>query len=223
MAVTLIGHLTARVLPERTRPVQAIIVHTTGDRDLDKILRWYGSPDGLQPHYVIAVDGAIYRIAWEDRVAWHSKIDPLEARLYQRGYQEWSRWHWPLGADAPRCLGEDEFAGYRSWRARWRDGRGYQSPLELVTGDHPNSVSVGIELQATDKSGVFADAQYDRLAALCVDIAGRQQLQLDADHVLAHQDVSPMRRSTSAGGWDPGELFQWNRLWDLVRTASPMT
>lgn len=221
MAVQIIGKLTARALPERTRPIVAIIGHTTGDQDLDKILHWYDSPDGLQPHYVIGVDGTIYRIAWEDHVAWHAKIDPLEARLYQRGYQEWSRWNWPLGGAAPQHLGADEYPGYRFWRTKWREGRGYQSPLDLITGDHPNSVSVGVELQATNKPGVFTDAQYDRFAALCVDIATRNQLQLDATTLLGHSDVSPMRRSNAAGGWDPGELFDWNHVWDLIRGVPP--
>lgn len=219
MAVQIIGALTKRVLPERTRKIAAIILHTTGDQNLDKILRWYDSPDGLQPHYVIACDGTIYRIAWEDHVAWHAKIDALEARLYQQGYQNWSRWNWPIGADAPKHLGEDEFAGYRSWRTRWREGKGYQSPLDLVTGDHPNSVSVGIELQATAKPGAFTDVQYATMAALVVDVGQRNGLSLDASSVLAHQDVSPMRRSSLSGGWDPGDLFDWNRTWDLIHAV----
>jgi N-acetyl-anhydromuramyl-L-alanine amidase AmpD len=110
--------------------------------------------------------------------------------------------------------------GYRFWRDTWR-AAGLQSPLELVTGDHPNGVSVGIELQEPDSPlpDSFTDAQYTALAQLLLDVGQRQGVPLDRRHVLAHQDVSPMRRSTAAGGWDPGMAFKWNRLWDLVRAG----
>jgi N-acetyl-anhydromuramyl-L-alanine amidase AmpD len=199
--------------------VPAVIIHTTGESDFDRIMRFYQSPDGLQPHYVIDVTGTIRRLAFEDRVAWHAKIEPLEARLYQCGYGDWSCWHWPLGKDAPEHVGQ-EFSGYRFWRDTWR-AAGLQSPIELVTGDHPNGVSVGIELQQPDRSlpDCFTDAQYTALAQLLIDVGQRQGVPLDRQHVLAHQDVSPMRRSTMAGGWDPGMSFRWNRLWDLVRAG----
>jgi N-acetyl-anhydromuramyl-L-alanine amidase AmpD len=218
MGVQIIGAPTARKLPPRSGPIKASIVHTTGDTDLDKILRWYESADGLQPHYMIATDATIRRFVMEDHIAWHAKIDPAEARLYQRGYGEWSCWTWPLSAGAPVHVGQ-EFSGYRMWRDRWP---GLQSPLELVTADHPNSVSVGIELQQPVKPGpgIFTPGQYQALAELLVDIHGRTGVPLDRQHVLGHSDCSPMRRSTAAGGWDPGVTFDWNRLWDLVRAVS---
>jgi N-acetyl-anhydromuramyl-L-alanine amidase AmpD len=216
MSVQIIGSLTARQLPQRGGPIKAIIVHTTGDTDFNKIMTWYRSRDGLQPHYMIDHEGTIRRLVLEDYIAWHCKIEPLEARLYQRGYGEWSEWHWPLGGFAPKHVGA-EFIGYRSWRETW--GSRYQSPLELVTGDHPNTVSVGIELQSTGTLGAFTDAQYVSLAALVQDIHDRQGVALDREHVLGHQDCSPMRRSTAMGGWDPGDRFDWLRLWDLVRSG----
>jgi N-acetyl-anhydromuramyl-L-alanine amidase AmpD len=219
MGVQIMGALTARKLPQRTLPIKAFVVHTTGDTDLDKIMRWYRSADGLQPHLVIALDGTVYRVVMEDHVAWHAKIEPLEARLYQRGYAEWSCWTWPLGKNGPIHIGQ-EFSGYRGWRDTWR-AAGLQSPLELVTGDHPNSCSIGCELQQPEKPGpgIFTPAQYQSLAGLLVDVHERIGLPLDRRHVLGHSDVSPMRRSTAAGGWDPGVSFDWNRLWDLVRAA----
>src|SRR5262249_24444227 len=109
--------------------ISAIVVHTTGNTDLEAVLRFYQSPDGLQPHYVIALDGTIRRIAWEHRVAYHCKIDPTESRLYRLGYGEWSRWRWQ--DDRAVQLG-DEFPAYRGWRDEWR-AAGLESPLELAT------------------------------------------------------------------------------------------
>jgi N-acetyl-anhydromuramyl-L-alanine amidase AmpD len=212
--VQIIGALTRRALPERTHPISAIVVHTTGNTDLDAVLRFYQSADGLQPHYVIALDGTIRRIAWEHQVAYHCKIDPAEARLYRLGYVEWSRWRWQ--DDRPIQLG-DEFSGYRWWRDEWR-AAGLESPLELVTGEHPNSVSIGIELQQPTKPGpdIFTDAQYQALGELATDIHARVGVSLDRQHVLGHQDCSPMRRCVPAGGCDPGRAFRWSRLWELL-------
>lgn len=207
MGIQIIGSLTRRKLSERTQPIVADVVHTTGDTDLDKILRFYLRSDGLQPHYVIAVGGTIYRTAWEEQVAYHCKIEPAEARLYQLGYEEWSNWVWrserPQRVDAP-------FPGYAQWRATWP---GLRSPLDLITGEHPNSRSIGIELQQPVKPGpdIFTDDQYASLRALLADIHSRRGGTLDRQHVLGHYDCSPMRRSTSAGGWDPGVKFNWTR------------
>jgi N-acetyl-anhydromuramyl-L-alanine amidase AmpD len=217
MGVQIIGALTARKLPKRTSPITSFVVHTTGDTDIDKIMRWYRSEEGLQPHHLISLDGTIYRLVVDDQVAWHAKIEPLEARLYQRGYEEWSRWHWPLGAGAPQHLGK-EFAGYRMWRDTWPR---LQSPLELVTGQSPNRVSIGCELQQPEHPGpgIFTPEQYRSLAALLVDVHDRHSVPLDRQHVLGHSDCSPMRRSKPEGGWDPGVAFDWERLWQLVHAA----
>lgn len=219
MSVQIIGALTRRKLPQRTQPIAAVVVHTTGDTDIEKILRFYQADDGLQPHYVIDVAGTVRRCAWEHQVAYHCKIDPAEARLYQLGYQEWSTWVWR--DERPVHVG-NEFTGYRFWHAQWS---GLQSPLELVTGAHPNSSSIGIELQQPAKPGadIFTDAQYAALAALLLDIHEREGVPLDRRHLLGHSDCSPMRRCNSTGSWDPGQRFSWNRVWDLLGRAGMVT
>jgi N-acetyl-anhydromuramyl-L-alanine amidase AmpD len=217
MSVQIIGALTARTLPSRDpSTICAVIVHTTGDTDAAKIMAFYRAPDGLCPHYMIAYDGAIYRIAWEDQIAWHCKIDPAEARLYQLGYSEWSTWAWQN--DRPVNTGS-EYPGYRQWRDTWR-AAGLQSPLELITGSHPNSSSVGVELQqpVNPTADIFTDAQYSALAALLVDVGSRTRISLTREHVLGHSDCSPMRRCNTRGSWDPGRDFSYNRLWDEIGT-----
>ena len=206
---------TRRELPQRVGAPVAILLHTTGTQDLDAVLRWYTAPDGLQPHYLIETIGTVRRIASEDLVAYHCAIRPAEARLYQRGYQEWSQWVWR--GDAPAHRGEEQ-PNYREWRDTWR-AKGLQSPLDLCTRDHPNTRSVGIELQQPTHPAedIFTDAQYTALAELLKDVGGRNSIPLTRDHVLGHYDCSPMRRSTAIGSWDPGRAFGWNRLWDLVR------
>ncbi len=210
----IISEPTERKLLIRQEDIAAFILHTTGDTDLGKILRYYRSKDGLQPHYVIALDGTVYQIAAEDLIAYHAKIEASEARLYERGFSEWSCWVWHQ--DQAVHVGEFQ-SNYVQWRDTWQP-LGLQSPLDLVTNEHPNSRSIGIELQQPVRPGadIFTDAQYASLCGLLVDSGKRNKVPIDRTHVLGHYDVSPMRRSTARGSWDPGNI-NWNKIWDGVR------
>lgn len=70
-----------------------------------------------------------------------------------------------------------------------------------------NSMSIGIEIQ---NPGIgngypdFPDKQMARVVALAKDIVKRRGIR--REHVLAHSDVAPLRKS------DPGEKFDWRRL-----------
>ena len=204
------------VQPSRTERVQCVVIHATGETDLDKLLSYYtGNDEHVSPHYMVQTTGSVRRFHEGARIAYHAGIKPAEARLYQLGYGEWSQWHWVDGA--PKHLGQ-EFTGYRTWRQTWYD-RGCQSPLDLAGNSHPNAVSIGIELQSPEfqTKHIFEDEQYEALAALLVEVCHCHGVPLDREHLLGHYDVSPMRRSTEHGSYDPGERFDWLRLWDLVR------
>lgn len=212
---------TRHTLPKRLKPPAAIVLHTTGETDLDKIVDWYtdklgNNTDAVAPHYMISVLGSVRRIVPEDRVAYHCKIAPEEAYLYRLGYDVWSTWLWREGR--PPVRSGQEYSGYVQWRDNWR-ARGLQSPLELVTGARPNTASVGIEIQqpVSPSPDVFTDEQYDALAELLVDLWVRLRIPLDREHVLGHYDCSPMRRCDKRGSTDPGRNFNYPRLWDLVR------
>ena len=51
----------------------------------------------------------------------------------------------------------------------------------------------------------FTDAQYDALKALVEDICQRNNIPMDREHIIGHQEYSPKKK-------DPGELFDWSRL-----------
>lgn len=213
--------LTARELPRREGLVSAIVLHTTGDTDLAKILKFYQSPDGLQPHYVVAVDGSIYHTAHESRVAYHCMIAAVEAAVYAQSFERWSRCVWQDASSQALDLGALQ-SRYGAWRDEWLIGRGKQSPLELATGRRPNLASVGIELQASDKEppAGFTDAQYKAAARLVANVAGRRGVPIDREHVLGHADCSPLRRCGAAGPWDPPRAFDWPRFLSLARAAA---
>ncbi len=203
---------TKRDLPVRSGTVKAVVIHTTGETDLDKALAWYQREDGLQPHYVIGWAGEIYQIVDEAQVAYHAGLQAWEAALYRMGFTTWSHWTWK---NEIRTYLGDEFPGYRNWRDTWV-ARGIQSPLDLITGERPNSVSVGIELlePVTPTKDKFTDAQYEALAALVDDIGGRHGLNLNREDLLQHSDISPIRRCNIHGPTDPGAGFNVLRLFD---------
>ncbi len=197
--------------------MRAVILHDTGEADLDKILKFYTAPDGLGPHYFIEVTGTIRRLVDEDHIAYHAKIEESEARLYMAGYSNWCKWSW--GSEGPFCVGA-EMSNYAAWKEQWMS-HGYRSPLDLVTRDHPNSCSIGIELQHPSEPTPlwFTPEQYAAAGELIADICKRRSLVVSRETVLTHADVSPMRRCNSHGPWDPPGSFSFNELWDAMRPA----
>lgn len=214
MALNIIDFPTKRVLPPRTKSINSVVIHTTGETDLDKILAWYTNTNGLQPHYLIETTGTIRRIVDEARIAWHTKIEPLEASAYSKGWDYWSRCTWIEKSKAVQ-ISPNPYAGYTSWSNTWR-ARKIEHPLQLVTGSSPNSVSLGIELQQPDKNSItptiFTPEQYDSLDELLGDICVRHDVPRKRNPILGHYDCSPMRRCTIRGGWDPGDAFDWARV-----------
>lgn len=107
----------------------------------------------------------------------------------------------------------------RAWHAgvgQWLDDEKYTNKM--------NKYAVGIEVvgigsqtdmkpfltkkqyNRLDKSLIgFTDAQYDTLKLLVADICQRNDIPLDREHVIGHQEFSPKKT-------DPGELFDWSRI-----------
>lgn len=62
------------------------------------------------------------------------------------------------------------------------------------------------EYQALDPALIgYTDAQYAALKDLVADICQRNDIPLDRDHIIGHQEFSPHKT-------DPGELFDWERV-----------
>lgn len=215
---------TQRALPYRTAAIGCIVVHTTGDTDWAAILRFYTDAQGFQPHYAIEQDGTIHQIVDEDVVAFHVGMSNTEIGHYQQGYNHWShiRATQNQGTWSYTDTGA-ELANYGTWRDTWLSAP-VQSPLDLATGANPNSVSVGIELEAPENAertpDIFSDAQYDALIRLLASISTRNSLSIDRAHILGHYDANPFNRSNASGGWDPGEAFNWTRAIDGAAQAA---
>ena len=108
-------------------------------------------------------------------------------------------------------------------RSAWHAGVGTWLNDEKYT-NKMNKYSIGIEVMAigsyNDMSGYltkkeynalpeehigYTDAQYEALKTLVADICFRNNIPLDRQHVIGHQEFSPKKK-------DPGELFDWSRI-----------
>ena len=108
-------------------------------------------------------------------------------------------------------------------RSAWHAGYGTWLDDEKYT-NKMNKYSIGIEVMAIgsqqDMSGYlhdweykklddslkgYTEAQYEALAALVKDICERNNIPLDREHVIGHEEYSPKKK-------DPGQLFDWSRI-----------
>ena len=108
-------------------------------------------------------------------------------------------------------------------RTAWHAGKGEWLGDEKYT-NKMNMYSIGIEVvgmgsmsdmspyltkseyKALDEELLgFTDAQYESLKLLVADICERNNIPLDREHVIGHEEYSPKKN-------DPGELFDWSRI-----------
>jgi AmpD protein len=90
------------------------------------------------------------------------------------------------------------------------DRRAWHAGVSCWNGrERCNDFSIGIELEGCDTMP-FEPAQYERLAALIVELERRYPIEA----VVGHSDIAPGRKT------DPGPFFDWKRL-DVIARAAP--
>ena len=115
-----------------------------------------------------------------------------------------------------RCYVPEDLVAYHAGYGTWNNDPKYTN--------HLNEYAIGIEVLAIgsqkdmkqyltptqyrnlDKSFIgYTDAQYEALKLLVKDICERNNIPMDREHIIGHQEYSPNKA-------DPGELFDWDRL-----------
>lgn len=194
----------------RTAAIFGIAVHQTGSGEVEAALAhgadpleyladYYLKPDSYCAHYVIGWDGEIVQVVPDDEDAQHIGFAPADRARFLDG-----SWESAVSGKTVQL-----------WKSQWT---AFKSPAHLFPGPSPNNVYVGMELvpivagaraQPMAPGQLFTAAQHEACAELAADIATRHSLppgwQL-ANRLVCHEDVNPIQRSQSAGGWDPGFL-----------------
>jgi hypothetical protein len=222
--------------------VYGLVVHTTGGglpakaRDNGvyhtiEAVSYYHRSHGC--HYVNgwrgAAGGDLLQVANEREQANGVGVTyPKDPRLDQRRSVEAGRFE----ADLPPVL-------VRLWRQRWP---GKDHSLQLLPGTRTaNSCYVHVEcvpcvysyrkawaseVEPMRKGLRFTQAQHDTVALLACDIARRNAWPAGerwwrTPRLLGHEDLTPITRHDSRGGWDPGWLredpyFDWDYVYGVI-------
>ena len=146
-------------------------------------------------------------------------IDTIVVHTAQGSYAGTSSWfqNCSAGASAHYVL-------------RSSDGEITQMVAEEDTAWHAghsdtNARSIGIEQEGYIEypETWYTDAMYSSLAELIVDIADRQGVPLDRDHIIGHMEVPGCSYEGGGGAschTDPGTGFDWDHLMDEIAAYS---
>ncbi len=95
-----------------------------------------------------------------------------------------------------------------------------------------NGYGIGIEHAGHSQRSEYTDAEYRSSAKLVADIAARNRIPIDAQHIVGHSQIPRVdevlppcsRTSTICGGKsqhdDPGPFWNWGKYMDLVTAAA---
>lgn len=196
-----------------------LCVHTTGsgvptkakEHGVDPMeiaLNVYLAPDAPSrgvftnfPHYVLGHDGVLIQIAEESERARHAAVESEDRAAYLSG-----AWRKKVST-----------VGLRLWEEKWP---GFKSPSHLYPSKSPNEDYIGVELiphlVPFPDGSRFSAEQYATLKALILDVEVRHNVRLRGPRLVGHEDIDPLDRWTSRGGYDPGSLqvkpsFYWAR------------
>lgn len=87
--------------------------------------------------------------------------------------------------------------------------RAWHAGLSNYQGrENCNDFSIGIELEGTETIPYTA-AQYQQLAKV-IKLLLQHYPKLNQQRITGHSDIAPQRKT------DPGESFEWQRLWQLL-------
>jgi len=205
------------------RTAWGFCVHTTGGgitskakRDgvapIEYALRYYkASQNGANkymwggPAYVADFDGSLYQIAPDNVKTAHCGGRSEKYPDGTRGFYIDGSWVMKL---TPAVV--------KLWREHWP---GKKHPYVLFPARDPNTDYVGLEVipigdgfgGAPMRPGLrFTKAQHDAVIRLGVDLGLRHEWPTEwwrTGRLVGHEDVDPLNRSDTHGGWDPG----WNR------------
>jgi len=125
--------------------------------------------------------------------------------------------HYIIGRDGTvYCYVPEDRTAWHAGVGQWLNDEKYTNKMnmysigiELVGMGSAEDMSLYMtkkEYKALDPSLLgFTDAQYTALKALVEDICQRNEIPMDREHVIGHEEYNPKKN-------DPGDLFDWSRI-----------
>lgn len=198
----------------RIRQPWGLLLHTSGSGVTDKARKTNRTPlevalevyiayqNGAAgytwggPGYVIDHDGTIHQIAPDDAKTEHAGSNN-RPKYFDGSWETKNR------------------AATHFWKQKWAPR--YAHPYMLFPTTSPNIVYIGAEMiPCGDGFGVpmrpglrFTKAQHNAAIRLAVDCGTRHGWPagwMGTSRLLGHEDVDPLERSDTGGGWDVGAL-----------------
>jgi hypothetical protein len=208
-------HCTGGGLPTKAKKL--------GEYPTKTAVSYYSSSRGT--HYVIGFrgkEGDLLQVANEENqangVGVKNTKDKKISQWHSVNERNWEK-------DLPNHL-------VKKWHKRW-DHTGAKNPLKLFPSQSANSCYIHAEMipcvyfidnkLQTDAepmaSGLrYTKAQHNAVIDLVIDVAERNGWDKEwwkTGRFVCHEDITPVSRSNSGGGWDPGVMrdkpfFDWN-------------
>jgi AmpD protein len=95
------------------------------------------------------------------------------------------------------------------------DRRAWHAGKSIYAGrERCNDFSIGIELEGTEQIG-YTDEQYRRLAEVIQALLNNYPT-LSSQRITGHSDIAPGRKT------DPGNSFNWKKLYGLLESPSTL-
>lgn len=209
------------ILPPRSGPARAIVVHTTGGGILaryrregaakgdatphDTAVRVYTRIMPASGHYVVGQASEVVQVVPETHVAHHvggAGSGPYARARWGSAEHDWWRERWP-GLASPRDL-----AGGLLWAP------GVASVGKpAAAGCNANTIGIEVVPPLAGATRPWSDECWAALAALVADVAERHAIPLEREYVITHSDAHPLSRTARGQPWDVApSQWTWERM-----------
>jgi hypothetical protein len=206
--------------------VYGLSVHTTGSGDwlknalnagvdpLQKVVNMYLIPGRFCPGYVLGYDGTLIQIAKDSSVTFHSGNDDTVG-TWESKKTAYKNGTWKNKVSLPT---------YNLWVQRWGLDK---NPTSLYPSTNVNYDYIGVEMvpimngsaEPAFPGSLFTIQQHRMVGLLYLDLASRHGFNAtEKTRLVGHEDVNPIDRFDSDGGWDPG-FIRYSRYFDWSLTG----
>ena len=195
--------------PLETQPAAPVYVYENAVEDFLLPIEEFSWEREYAPEYVM--------IHFTSAVMTHRE-DPYNLSYVRQTFVDYDvSVHYIIERDGTvHCYIPEDRVAWHAGKGEWNNDPKYTNKMnyyaigiELVGMGSEEDMSIYMsagEYRKLDSSlKCFTSEQYSSLKALVKDICDRNDIPMDRDHVIGHEDYSPTKN-------DPGQLFDWSEI-----------